>query len=164
MANLLTREYGKTLDSKAKQSINEILKECDDFKIKIKPLSLDSEWNFTVKDNCIVMGFCALTGFGKAAYNALIEARKNGNDLESFLKNANGRVLNKKIILLLISSGVFGKDIKKIAQKYMREIRKESWDEIVKLGTNKSMKIENKISFSKLFGSSYYKNVIVSTS
>jgi DNA polymerase-3 subunit alpha len=161
MANLLTREYQKTLDSKAKQSINEVLKECKELNIKISPLSFDSKWDFTVKDNHIVMGFCSLMGFGEAAYNAFVNAKEEAKTLEEFIKKANGRVLNKKIILLLISSGVFGKKIKETADKYMTEIRGESWDGTIKLGTNKTMKIENSISYSKLFGSSLYKTIII---
>lgn len=142
MANLLSKEYLKTLD---KDSLRNILTECKDMNIKFLPPDINkSDWEFKVEDNKIRIGYCAIKGIGDSVYNH-IKSLGYIEDFNSFKdkKNFSGRIINKKAMLILIAAGFFGSNILELSEEYIFNIRKEkTWDYIVKFGTNQSFNIK----------------------
>ncbi|MCB0414230.1 MAG: DNA polymerase III subunit alpha [Bdellovibrionales bacterium] len=71
-----------------------------------------SEYKFTVKGDDIFYSFGAIKGVGKAAVEAIVEAReqlpdKNFESLEQFFEKVDLRRVNKKTVECLIKSGAF---------------------------------------------------------
>ena len=159
MANLLTKEYLKTPNS---QTLNDILAECYKLNIKILPPDINkSQWNFTVEDNKIRMGFCSIKGMGEKAYKH-IKSFENIPDFNYFINNISGRSVNKKTVLLLISAGCFNSNIKELAKNYMDFRKEKDWDGLIKIGTDKYIDINKtpkEIIFKYLFSSNLYKNL-----
>ena len=141
MANLLSKEYMKTLD---KTTLNNILDECKDMKIKFLPPDINkSQWDFTVEDNKLRIGFCAIKGIGEAAYKHL-KSLGTIENMDSLINNSDfsGRIINKKIMSILIATGMFGQDIASLSEYYIKTIRKEKeWDGIIKFGLNQKVNV-----------------------
>ncbi|MGC8501913.1 DNA polymerase III subunit alpha [Desulfurella sp.] len=90
--------------------------ECNRLNIPILPPDINESYtNFTVvsqKDSnkkAIRFGLSAIKNVGAAAIEIIIEERKNGSfkDLSDFLKRADQRKVNKKVVESLIKSGCF---------------------------------------------------------
>lgn len=140
ISNLLTKEYGRTLE---KESLNSILDECKVLGIKfLMPDINKSSWEFTVENGAIRIGFCAIKGIGTNTYEYIKGFNRDVINSLDFFKNYTCRTINKKVVLILICAGVFhntdnGISILKLCEKYMFETRKEKeWDYNVSLGTN----------------------------
>ena len=156
MKNLLSIQYDKSLD---KDSIITILFECKRLGIEfLLPDLVKSQWEFTIEDSKIRIGFCAIKGIGENAYLAIKDKINAGLAGIDFVKEAQDRVINKKVMQILIAANMFG-DIYTTAEYYMTTVRKEKdWDYIIKLG-NKNYNLYNTNDFSEeLFGSDLFLN------
>ena len=160
MCNLLTKEAGQGIK---KDTLDKVLIECRKLGIEFLPPDINkSEWEFTIEDGKIRIGYCAVKGIGEAVYRKIKEAGyiKSFND---FLERAVGRTVNKKSVLLLVLSGMFDSleeySPGKLAEFYMKEIRKEQdWDGRVNIGLRESISFSAAKSdiYKKLLGSAGY--------
>lgn len=111
MAALLTAESNDT--AKIADAVNE----CRRMKIKVLPPDInESEVNFTIiKDEsslegrAIRFGLSAIKNVGKAAIDAILQARKDGpfNSFADFLSRVDARKVNKRVLESLIKVGAF---------------------------------------------------------
>ena len=160
MCNLLTKEAGQGIK---KDTLDKVLIECRKLGIEFLPPDINkSEWEFTIEDGKIRIGYCAVKGIGEAVYRKIKEAGyiKSFSD---FLERAVGRTVNKKSVLLLVLSGMFDSleeySPGKLAEFYMKEIRKEQdWDGRVNIGLRESISFSAAKSdiYKKLLGSAGY--------
>ena len=134
MCNLLTKEA----DNSAK--INNIIRECKDFGVDFLPPDINnSSWEFTIENEKIRIGFCAVKGIGESVYEKIKEAGRI-KSFADFLDRVSGRVVNKKAVLILISVGAFEEieevSSRELAKNYMLNIRKEKeWDGKINVGS-----------------------------
>lgn len=123
LAAEFTNIYDNVATDKRKERIAETVKECRRLGIKFLPAKSDkSEWKFTVEDNSIRIGFCAIGNFGYKAYLAYTEV-EDKSSLQSVFETINKTACNKKAFNALILAGVFG-DITENYNKYC-ELREE---------------------------------------
>jgi DNA polymerase-3 subunit alpha len=106
MANLLTNVYTGSNEKK----IHDAVKSAKNMNINFLPADINhSRWEFTVEDNKIRVGFCAIKALGNTAAQEII-AKQPYTSLTSFYNAVNRRVINKKIMNVLILSGCLGLD------------------------------------------------------
>lgn len=145
ITNLLTREYMKNSnDLTVKENISYLLEDCQNLNIPIYPLDINkSQWNFSLYEDGIIMGFCALKSFGESSYLRLKEV-KDISDIDEFLEKAPNRALNKRAISALIAAQAFRSitdmSSKDIYSLYMTK-RKEK-DYSYKISINKKESID----------------------
>jgi DNA polymerase-3 subunit alpha len=114
MANLLTNVYTGSNDRK----IRDAVKNCKNLKIDFLPPNINkSSWEFTVEEDKIRIGFCAIKSLGYTAALDIVEHQEYMN-LEDFYNKVNKRVVNKKIVDVLILSGCFGPNRQEIFTSY----------------------------------------------
>lgn len=123
---------GKSKEDKSK-ILKDFTRECIDLKISFLPLDLKkSKWKFTVEDNKIRLGFCALKNFSESAYNEIQEKcvpfEENIPLIEQIHNKVQALACNKKQVTALIFSGVFG-DVKKEYDYYFNLRKEEPYDE-----------------------------------
>ena len=111
-----------------KENLDSYIKECRTSNIVFLPLDIKkSRWEFTVEDNKIRIGFCALKNFSKKAYEEIQEKCVPFNNdkpiIEQIYDNVVASICGKTQILALIFSNALG-DIKENF-KYYFELRKE---------------------------------------
>jgi DNA polymerase-3 subunit alpha len=108
------KEFMSTVLSNNMHDINNqilYMKECS--KIGINLLGPDiniSDFNYTLENNSIRFGLCAIKGIGKSVVDIIINERKQNGMYKSildFIKRVNLSVVNKKAIKILILAGVF---------------------------------------------------------
>lgn len=115
--------YNSVAADKRKERVAETVKECRRLGIKFLPVKVDkSQWKFTVEDDSIRIGMCAISSFGYKAYEAL-EQVEDRSSLETIFNTINKTVCNKKAFNALIFSGAFG-DITENYNRYC-ELREE---------------------------------------
>lgn len=115
--------YNSVAADKRKERVAETVKECRRLGIKFLPVKVDkSQWKFTVENDSIRIGMCAISSFGYKAYEAL-EQVEDRSSLETIFNTINKTVCNKKAFNALIFSGAFG-DITENYNRYC-ELREE---------------------------------------
>ena len=152
MCNVLTKEAEQ---NNKPEVLANILNECKELGIKfLQPDVNSSEWKFTVENDFIRIGYCAVKGVGKSVYKA-VKAAGPYDSFEEFLSKAAGRVVNKKPILIMLAAGMFNNtdrnlSARELAHHYMTDIRKEKeWSGQISVGTKLSVNIE--ASFDKIY-------------
>jgi DNA polymerase-3 subunit alpha len=85
---------------------NDIMNDCHRLGISFLPPSVNSSsWGFTIEDDKIRVGMCAIKGFGEKAAHQVLDARPFA-DLEDLLDKVEKRSFNKKVINAAIFSGL----------------------------------------------------------
>ena len=137
MCELLNKVYNKPDADEIRMTIQDCLR----LQIHFCPLDINrSQWNFTVEENGIRIGFCAVKGLGQKAYEAIQEAPKPLTGLHDVLEKISGRRCNKRSIMLLILSGALQSITEltpiQLLKTYITDIRKESMEDYIKIGKN----------------------------
>ena len=136
MCNVLTKEAGQNNKT---EILQKILNECKSLGIEfLLPDINRSEWNFTIEDNKIRVGFCTIKGVGESVFNKIKEAGSI-RDFNDFIKRVSGRVVNRKPILIMIAAGMFSNlesmHQNELASMYIEDIRKEGdWNGNILVG------------------------------
>lgn len=102
MAALLNNEVSNT------DKIVFLMAECASTGLNVNPPDINkSGIDFIVRDENIIFGLAAIKGLGRAAIEAMVEARKDGefNDLFDLCRKVDLRRVNRKVIEALIKSG-----------------------------------------------------------
>ena len=126
---MLTSLYINGTGEKEKfiDKVDTIINEANNMGIKFLPLDVNkSKWKFTVEEEGIRLGFCALTGFSKVAYEELMLCVPFNNDstyIEQIYEKTAKKNLGKLAILSLIFNELLGERITTY-EKYC-ELRKE---------------------------------------
>ncbi len=105
MTALLTCESGD------KDKITEAIAECRRMDIEVLAPDINkSDVGFTIEDKSIRFGLSAIKNVGKAAIEAILEAREAGEftNLADFLGRVDGRRANKRVLESLTKVGAFG--------------------------------------------------------
>ncbi len=127
-----------TAESNDKDKISQAIGECRKMKIKVLPPDInESDIGFTIDGRAIRFGLTAIKNVGKAAIEAILEARKESkfNSFADFLRRTDGRRVNKRVLESLIKVGAmgdFGKRASLLAS--IDEIRSK----VVKIKDNKA--------------------------
>lgn len=130
MKNLLTNTYARG----EKESYDAVLEDCRRMGIKfLQPDINKSEWGFTIEDNMIRIGMCAIKGFGDKAATQALQARPF-NSLEDLLERVEKKQFNKKVVNVAIFSGLLdsieGEIRRDTYEKYMDMRDEEAINEI----------------------------------
>lgn len=126
MKNALTNAYVR------KENIPETIQECRRLGIRFLGLDINkSEWDFSIEDNQLRVGFVAAKGLGHIAYEALKEIRPV-KSLKDIVERVSSK-FNKKAFIVSIFGGAF-EDIVECqvagADKYSRVDAYEQYCEI----------------------------------
>ena len=106
MANLLTNVYTSTNDVK----IHDAVMSAKSMNLQFLPPNINkSSWEFTVENDKIRIGFCAIKAIGHTVAQEIISHQKY-DSIEDFYNKINRRMINKKIVNILILSGCLGPD------------------------------------------------------
>lgn len=128
MKNALTNAYDR------KESVKETIQECRRLGIRFLGLDINkSKWEFSIEDNQIRIGFIAVKGLGKVAYDALNEVRPVTN-LSSLTSNVSNK-FNKKAFTMAIFGGAFdytNEDRNAVYEEYCN-IRDDDPQDIIKI-------------------------------
>lgn len=101
MKNALTNAYLR------KEEMPETVSECRRIGLKFKGIDINnSNWEFSLEDNDIRIGFCAIKSFGKKASDE-VELQRPFNSLEDFLDRITKGNCTKRDIVPAIFSGAF---------------------------------------------------------
>lgn len=135
MAAELTNVYHSGGDAKKrKEKVAETVKECRRLGIKFNPPEVGkSKWEFTVENDTIRIGLCAISSFGYKAYEALdyALAQECEPTLEDVYENVNKTNCNKRAFNALIFAGAFGEDRTAKYNEYCQLRKEEPSDDIV---------------------------------
>lgn len=136
MSHLLTYTYEKGKETEYET----VLKDCKRQGIAFLPADINkSKWEFTVENNAIRIGLCAVKGFGEKAYETISDFDKI-NHFSDLITNVEkrkaGRVINSKVITVIIFSGILNDESDRVTlyEEYSKSKKKECPDRI-KLGT-----------------------------
>jgi len=89
------------------KNISNIVSYCKKHKMEFLPLDINkSNWNFTVENGKIRIGFCAIKGMGEKAVEEIVDKRPFYG-LDDFVEKTSGQKVNRKIVMLGIFSGCF---------------------------------------------------------
>ena len=107
MAALITSEAERGATSQVVKYINE----CQEMGIQVLPPDInESDFNFTVSQDSVRFGLSAVKNVGEAAARALVQVRgANGKFQTPFdvCREADSRVINRKVLESLIKAGAF---------------------------------------------------------
>jgi DNA polymerase-3 subunit alpha len=107
MAALLTSEA----EHGATAQVVKYISECQDMGIAVLPPDInESDFNFIVAKDAVRFGLSAVKNVGEAAVKALIQLRKDNGRFESpfdICRDADSRVINRKVLESLIKAGAF---------------------------------------------------------
>jgi DNA polymerase-3 subunit alpha len=107
MAALVTSEAERGATSQVVKYINE----CQEMGIQVLPPDInESDFNFTVSQDAVRFGLSAIKNVGEAAARALVQVRgANGKFQTPFdvCREADSRVINRKVLESLIKAGAF---------------------------------------------------------
>jgi len=106
MTALLTCESGD------KDKVSEAVNECKRMGIQVLPPDINkSDVGFTIEEKAIRFGLSAIKNVGRAAIEAILDARRAGefNSLFDFLERVDGRRVNKKVLESLVKVGALSK-------------------------------------------------------
>lgn len=102
MKNLLTNAYIRG----EKATYTAISDDCRRMGIKFLPPDINkSDWEFTIEDDCIRIGLCAVKGLGEKAVEEILTKRPFCS-LENLLELVEKRRFNKKVVNIAIFSGL----------------------------------------------------------
>jgi len=110
MTALLTAELLGIAGPNREVKMTQAIEECRRIKINIFPPDINKSFEgFTIEDNGIRFGLSAIKNVGKAAVEAILEARVKGPFLSfrDFLSRVDLRRVNKKTVESLIKAGAF---------------------------------------------------------
>jgi DNA polymerase-3 subunit alpha len=110
MTALLTAELLGIAGPNREVKMTQAIEECRRIKINIFPPDINKSFEgFTIEDNGIRFGLSAIKNVGKAAVEAILEARFKGPFLSfrDFLSRVDLRRVNKKTVESLIKAGAF---------------------------------------------------------
>jgi DNA polymerase-3 subunit alpha len=110
MTALLTAELLGIAGPNREVKMTQAIEECRRIKINIFPPDINKSFEgFTIEDNGIRFGLSAIKNVGKAAVEAILEARVKGSFLSfrDFLSRVDLRRVNKKTVESLIKAGGF---------------------------------------------------------
>lgn len=143
MANLLTNAYNR----KKTDEIREALKDIRRMGFQFLPLDVNkSNWDFTIEDGKIRIGFCAVKGFGKKAYEEL-EQHRPFESVEDFVEKVNKSNCSKRSVIPGIFAGMFdsfGLSRKDAYLEYV-ELRGEEPEEEIRLQTKEIIRLDDDI-------------------
>jgi DNA polymerase-3 subunit alpha len=107
MAALLTSEAERG----ATAQIVKYIGECRILGLEVLPPDINaSDFNFTVSENAVRFGLAAVKNVGETAARALIAVRKERSGFRTLfdvVRDADGRVVNRKVLESLIKAGAF---------------------------------------------------------
>ena len=144
-ACLLSSIYINKGDAKKKkEKLETIIEDCIRLGIKFSPIDINnSNWDFTVEDNKIRIGFCALPSFSYDTYLHIKENcmpfDENTDLLSQIFEKTEKRICKKQSMLSLISSEALG-DRVEVYEKYC-ELREEDPNPILKISNGTSIEI-----------------------
>lgn len=99
LAASLTNAYER------KEEVKDLIADCRRLGISFLPLDINnSNWEFTVEDDCLRIGFSALKSFGAKAYDELI-AHRPVQSLQGLYESVTKQKFNKKCFVASIFSG-----------------------------------------------------------
>lgn len=105
MASLMTINLNNSDD------LVRYLKECEDKKMPVDPPHVNvSGWSFGVADDRIIFGLGAIKGVGKAAVEAIVEAREQGGPFKTlfdFCDRVDLKRVNRRTLESLVKAGAF---------------------------------------------------------
>jgi DNA polymerase-3 subunit alpha len=110
MTALLTAELLGIAGPNREIKMTQAIEECRRMKINVLTPDINKSFEgFTIENNCIRFGLSAVKNVGKAAVEAILEARTKGNFLtfRDFLSRVDLRRVNKKTVESLIKAGAF---------------------------------------------------------
>lgn len=142
MAAELSNIYNNVAADKRKDRIAETVKECRRLGIKFaEPEVGKSKWKFTVENETIRIGLCAISSFGEKAYKSIeyCLAQECEPTLEDIYEEVNKTTCNKKAFNALIFAGAFG-DRTKAYYKYC-ELREEEPQDVITFHKNLKINI-----------------------
>ena len=142
MAAELSNIYNNVAADKRKDRVAETVKECRRLGIKFSDIDIaKSKWKFTVENDTIRIGLCAISSFGDRAYESLeyCLAQECEPTLEDIYENVNKTTCNKKAFNALIFAGAFG-DRTKAYLKYC-ELRNEEPQDVIVFHKNLKINI-----------------------
>ena len=128
-ACLLSNTYiNKTDLNKHKEKLEEIMEDCIRLGIKFLPVDMNkSKWEFTVENDKIRIGFCALPSFSYDTYNHIKEKCMPFNNNESYVsqifEKTEKSLCRKPSVLSLIACGALGDRVDTFEEYYT--LRKE---------------------------------------
>lgn len=129
MTNALTNAFLR------KEETVETVQECRRMGLKFAPIDVNaSEWYFTLEEESIRIGMCAIRSFGEGPAEEVIEKRPF-NSFEDFIDRIAKGKCSKRSIIPAIFSGMFGEfnhDRKAVYNEFC-EARKEEPIEEIKL-------------------------------
>lgn len=134
MCHVLNRVFAKPDND----TIAATVQECRRLKISFLDADINlSDWLFTVEDEKIRIGMCAIKGMGIKAFEH-IRKQAPFTDFNNFMDKVSGRECNKRIVQLLIAAGTFKKietmSSKELMEHYIVHKRKESMVTSLKIG------------------------------
>ena len=143
LVNLLTNAY----ERKKKEEIKEALEDCRRLGFKFLPLDVNkSQWGFTIEEDMIRIGMCAIKGFGQKAANEIISKRPFKSFQDFIDRIAKGQC-SKRSMIPGIFAGLFDcfdEDRKAIYEAYMEDRKEEPLEEIT-LQTGEKINVNSDI-------------------
>lgn len=123
MASELTNIYINVSTDKKAKRIEETVADCRNLGIKFLPVDINkSEWEFTIENEQIRIGLCAVTSLGNKAAQGIFEHRPF-TDIEDLFNRVPKNVCGKRATIPLILSGAIGDRVE--AYEKFCELRKE---------------------------------------
>jgi DNA polymerase-3 subunit alpha len=132
---------------KRRKKIEEIFNDARELGIKFLPPDIEkSSWKFTIEDDAIRIGLCAITSFSEAAYNEIIEKCVPFESDRSLISQIHEKVqktkCGKRALIPLIFSGALGEDTLEIYKEFCT-IRKEEVLSEIKVHNSLTIKAES---------------------
>ena len=140
MKNALTNAYDR------KECIAETIQECRRLGIRFLGLDINnSEWEFTIENNQLRIGFVAAKGLGKIAYEAL-KAIRPVNSIEDTINRVTSK-FNKKAFTIAIFAGAYDNFIENraIAYKEYCELKNDKILEEIKISKDMIFKLDDSL-------------------
>ena len=138
MAAELTNIYINVSTDKKAKRIEETVSDCRRLGIKFLPVDVNkSNWEFTIDNDKIRIGLCAVTSLGDKAAHGLMEHRPF-TDIEDLYNRVPKSVCSKRAVIPLILSGAIGDRID--AYSKFCELRKE--EELSIISIHSKLKVE----------------------
>lgn len=140
MKNALTNAYDR------KECIAETIQECRRLGIRFLGLDINkSEWEFTIENNQLRIGFVAAKGLGKIAYEAL-KAIRPVSGIEDTINRVTSK-FNKKAFTISIFAGAYDNfiDNRAIAYKEYCELKNDKMLEEIKISKDMVFKLDDNL-------------------
>lgn len=145
-ACLLSSVYINKGDAKKKkEKLETIVEDCIRLGVKFLPIDMNkSKWNFTIENNKIRIGFCALPSFSYETYLHIQEKCIPFNNSESYItqicEKTEKRICKKQSILSLIASNSLG-DRVEVYEEYCKIRNEKEINPILKISNGTIIEI-----------------------